>query len=109
MCAASLTLGCLSDSHGVGSGGDDVPEGACNAVTKSATGLTQHHLDDCAPIDYPDNPPIGGDHYGTWAAFQSYAFPVRAASSCTTWSTARLSLPTTAPTAATTRWPKFMR
>jgi Protein of unknown function (DUF3105) len=73
---ASLTLGCSGTNNDVGSNGQDLPEGACNAVTKSASGLTQQHLAVCSPTDYPDNPPIGGDHYGVWAAYQSYTFPV---------------------------------
>ena len=72
----SLTLGCSSKADNAGSNGQDESGGACNVVLESATGLTHSHLNDCAPISYPDNPPIGGDHYGTWAAFQSYSFPV---------------------------------
>ena len=72
----SLTLGCSSSDGEQGSGGTDEPGGACNAVLKSVTGLTQQHLTQCSEIDYPDNPPAGGNHYPVWAAFQSYSYPV---------------------------------
>lgn len=79
-----LTLGCAGSDGPAGSasapiegtGADDVGGGACNVATQSATGLTQNHLSACSPIDYPDNPPIGGDHYSVWAAFQSFGFVV---------------------------------
>lgn len=72
---ASLTLGC-SDADAVGSSGQDSPGGACNAVIQSRAGLSQEHVPECSPLDYPDNPPLGGEHYGVWAAFQSFSFPV---------------------------------
>ena len=74
---AGLLLGCsgtLSDSHGTG--GADQPGGACNVVPKTVTGLSAVHVSTCSPLDYPDNPPAGGDHYPVWAAFQSFSFAV---------------------------------
>ncbi|HEY4106625.1 MAG TPA: DUF3105 domain-containing protein [Polyangiaceae bacterium] len=50
--------------------------GACNVEAKTVTGLSALHVDLCAELDYPDNPPAGGNHYPIWAAFQSYSFPV---------------------------------
>jgi hypothetical protein len=73
---AGLTLGCSDSAGANGATGQDVAGGACNAVIRSATGLSQMHVAECSPIDYPDEPPIGGEHYGVWAAFQSYSFPV---------------------------------
>jgi hypothetical protein len=35
------------------------------------------HQLQCSDIPYSTNPPSGGDHYGVWAAFQSYDTPVR--------------------------------
>jgi hypothetical protein len=75
ICAA-LMLGCSGTDDRTGSNEQDLPGGACNVVPKSATGLTQLHHTACSPLDYPDNPPIGGDHYSVWAAFQSYSFAV---------------------------------
>jgi hypothetical protein len=79
-----LTLGCAGSDAPVGSasaptvgtGEQDLAGGTCNVVTQSATGLTQNHLSACSPIDYPENPPIGGDHYSVWAAFQTFSFVV---------------------------------
>jgi hypothetical protein len=34
------------------------------------------HLAQCSDIPYDSNPPSGGDHYGVWAAFQTYDFAV---------------------------------
>ena len=35
---------------------------------------TIHH-DVCTDLDYPTNPPSGGPHWGTWAAFATYDTP----------------------------------
>lgn len=56
--------------------GVDVPGGECNAVPATTRGLSHTHVDECSPLNYAQNPPAGGDHYSTWAAFQSYSFPV---------------------------------
>ena len=40
------------------------------------TNLVGTHLQPCSPVSYTENPPAGGEHYWTWAAFGSYAFPV---------------------------------
>ena len=72
-----MLTGCSSDavdSHG--SGGDDLAGGSCNIVPKTVTGLTAIHVDVCSALDYPDNPPAGGNHYPIWAAFQAYSFAV---------------------------------
>ena len=34
------------------------------------------HLELCTQIDYPTNPPSGGDHWPRWAAFTEYDDPV---------------------------------
>ncbi|MET0794785.1 MAG: DUF3105 domain-containing protein [Polyangiaceae bacterium] len=96
VCCA-LTPGCSSDTAGTGSNSNaagaapvvvssepvapDAAEqqlagGSCGIVASAATGLTQTHLTVCSAVDYLDNPPIGGDHYPVWAAFQSYSFAV---------------------------------
>ena len=34
------------------------------------------HVPVCTPVSYATNPPSGGDHWGVWAAFTTYATPV---------------------------------
>jgi hypothetical protein len=74
MCAF-FVCACSSPSD-AGSGGADLPGGACNVEPKTVTGLSHEHVSVCSEVDYPDNPPAGGNHYPVWAAFQSYSFPV---------------------------------
>lgn len=35
------------------------------------------HVPDCTTVSYKTNPPSGGNHWGTWAAFKKYTKPVR--------------------------------
>jgi len=35
------------------------------------------HVEKCAPVAYATNPPSGGDHDKTWAAYKTFAKPVR--------------------------------
>jgi len=71
---AFLLCACSDDPRGTGAA--DVGGGECNVVPKTVTGLSQTHVSVCSEVDYPDSPPAGGPHYPTWAAFQSYSFPV---------------------------------
>ena len=71
----AYTVSACSDESG-GTGGADEPGGACNVQPKTVTGLDETHVTVCTELDYPDNPPAGGQHYPVWAAFQSYSFPV---------------------------------
>jgi hypothetical protein len=73
---AGLAGGCSGNDVSQGSGDADLPGGACNAVPKSVSGLGRMHVSVCSALDYPDNPPAGGEHYLVWAAFQSYSFAV---------------------------------
>lgn len=57
-------------------GNPSAPSGPCNAVTQSFKVPSASHVADCSALPEPIVPPPGGDHYGTWAAFQSYDFPV---------------------------------
>ena len=66
----------MGDAPSHGSGAEDAPGGVCNVEPTTVTGLEQLHLAVCSEVSYPDNPPAGGNHYSTWAAFQSYSFPV---------------------------------
>jgi Protein of unknown function (DUF3105) len=59
-----------------GAGATDLAGGECNVVPKTVTGLTAQHVAECSPIQYPDDPPAGGNHYPVWAAFQTFSFPV---------------------------------
>jgi Protein of unknown function (DUF3105) len=52
------------------------PMGDCSAVLRSYTGATAGHLAECSDIEYAMSPPVFGDHYPVWAAYQSYDFPV---------------------------------
>ena len=48
----------------------------CKSVIEEHPPVSFQHVVDCSPVSYDTNPPSGGDHYGTWAAFQFYDFPV---------------------------------
>jgi len=50
--------------------------GACNVVTQSFEVSTAFHTTDCSVLAEGSVPPAGGDHYGSWAAFQSYDFAI---------------------------------
>jgi hypothetical protein len=63
-----------SDSGGSDSGGSD--SGACQQITETHPPASASHLAMCSDIPYDSNPPTGGDHYGIWAAFQTYDFAV---------------------------------
>ena len=71
---------CSSDTTGPdpqkGSGAADKPGGACSVEPKTVNDLVQTHVSQCSGIEYSSNPPAGGPHYPTWAAFQSFSFPV---------------------------------
>lgn len=63
-------------SAGAGAGGSLPGTGPCNAVLLASEPTSAVHLEQCLEIEYSTNPPSGGDHYGDWAAFQTYSFPV---------------------------------
>jgi hypothetical protein len=68
-----------SDSGGSDSGGSDPggsDPGACQQISETHPPASASHLATCSDIPYDSNPPTGGDHYGVWAAFQSYDFAV---------------------------------
>jgi hypothetical protein len=97
LCAAAATLAaCSSDGDsggqagaaGAGAGGPGgqggqggalevgVPIGPCMAVVEQHPIEGAQHLANCSPVAYATNPPSSGNHYGTWAAFKTYAQPV---------------------------------
>jgi hypothetical protein len=59
-----------------GAGGTGGGTGTCNVDTLESPPASAVHLTQCTPVDYSTNPPSGGDHYGVWAAFQTYAYPL---------------------------------
>jgi hypothetical protein len=52
------------------------PIGPCKAVLQSFDVQSALHVGDCSALADTSKPPSGGDHYGSWAAFQSYTFPI---------------------------------
>lgn len=54
----------------------NAPQGACGAVVTSFEGGSRAHLAACSGISYPMSPPVFGDHYPEWAAYQTYDFPM---------------------------------
>lgn len=52
------------------------PMGDCAAVLRSYHGATAAHLAECSNVVYSTSPPVFGDHYPVWAAYQTYDFPV---------------------------------
>ncbi len=61
-------------SGGTGSGGTG--SGACQQISETHPPASATHLATCSDIPYDSNPPSGGNHYGVWAAYQSYDFAV---------------------------------
>lgn len=60
-----------------GAGGSaGAPSTECNVMQDESPPSSAVHLPACSAISYDTDPPSGGDHYGTWAAFQSYDFAV---------------------------------
>jgi hypothetical protein len=57
-------------------GEPSAPTGPCRAVTQAYEIASAHHVEKCANLPDSPKPPAGGDHYGEWAAFQSYDFPL---------------------------------
>lgn len=52
------------------------PMGKCEAVLRSYEGGTNQHYAECSAVKYSTSPPVFGDHYPVWAAYQSYDFPL---------------------------------
>jgi hypothetical protein len=52
-------------------------ESECTVVKTTAIPVGPAvHLEYCTEIAYATNPPSGGDHWGTWAAFKEYSSPI---------------------------------
>ncbi|MDF3064855.1 MAG: Xanthine/uracil/thiamine/ascorbate permease family protein [Polyangiaceae bacterium] len=52
------------------------PMGKCAAVLRRYEGATAEHVRECSALEYSTSPPVFGSHYPTWAAYQTYDFPV---------------------------------
>ncbi len=52
------------------------PDGVCGAVVRQYAGGSGAHHEECSDIQYSTSPPVFGDHYPYWAAYQSYDFPL---------------------------------
>jgi hypothetical protein len=50
------------------------PIGECSAVLRSYEAPPATHLPECSNIVYSTSPPTFGDHYPSWAAYQTYDF-----------------------------------
>lgn len=62
-----------SSAGAAGSGVD-----GCETIITEYPPASANHVTQCSALSYDSNPPAGGDHYGTWAAFQTYSYPVPA-------------------------------
>jgi hypothetical protein len=48
-------------------------ETSCEVVMTTGISVSQaHHVALCTPVDYPTNPPSGGDHWPQWATYQKH-------------------------------------
>lgn len=52
------------------------PRGECGAIEAHFTAPTATHVAACSDIEYPMSPPVYGDHYPSWPAYQTYDYPV---------------------------------
>lgn len=59
-----------------GSGDPSTPTGPCRAVTQAFEVAPARHVEKCATLPDSPKPAVGGDHYGEWAAFQTYDFAI---------------------------------
>lgn len=48
----------------------------CESIITEYPPASANHVIACSPLTFDSNPPAGGDHYGVWAQYQSYDFPV---------------------------------
>lgn len=55
---------------------ESAPTGVCSAISRSYEGASAAHRGECSDLEYSTSPPVFGDHYPTWAAYQTYDFPV---------------------------------
>ena len=73
MLLALASLGCGNEEIVSQS---NAPQGECRGVVTTFEGGSRDHLAACSGVSYPMSPPVFGDHYPEWAAYQTYDFPV---------------------------------
>jgi hypothetical protein len=61
-----------------GAGGNTTGSGPCNVLTVESPPSSALHVTQCSELSFSTNPPSGGQHYGVWAAFQTYDFALSA-------------------------------
>jgi hypothetical protein len=63
---------------GAGAGGTSEAggAGACQTIVQPQTLAAGVHVAVCSELSYATNPPSSGEHYGTWADFGVYDFPL---------------------------------
>lgn len=59
-----------------GTGGSTNVGGPCNVNIVESPPASALHVTQCTQVAYSTNPPSGGNHYGVWAAFQTYDYPL---------------------------------
>jgi hypothetical protein len=69
---ALLANGCGPDIEAV----PGEPQGECNAVETTYKNGSRDHVEPCSDVEYAMSPAVFGDHYPSWAAFQTYDYPV---------------------------------
>lgn len=69
------SFGCSSKTEATTDAGADsgftplTDAGACGVTTRFVAVSSAQHVDQGTPIDYPTNPPCGGNHYPVWATW----------------------------------------
>jgi hypothetical protein len=56
--------------------GPSEPMGECEVRLQQFTNGSSSHVGECSDVEYSMSPPVLGDHYPVWAAYQTYDYPV---------------------------------
>ena len=71
-CSSSPTTGRTDEATTHPDAAPIAPHTECTVYTAREPGASFGHFVNCTALEFPSYPPTGGDHYGTWAAYQSY-------------------------------------
>jgi hypothetical protein len=71
--ASAMDAGALVPDARSSTGADS---GACEVAVVGRAIEGAGHVEACSTVSYQSNPPSSGNHYGNWAAFGEYAFPL---------------------------------
>jgi hypothetical protein len=52
------------------------PMGECDAIEEHFAEPSATHVAPCSDVAYPMSPPVYGNHYPSWPAYQTYDYPV---------------------------------